>query len=195
VRFRHFGYAGPWVDRWSDAVAALGSPRRRRTRRSGPREAPRRSREGGRPVPESLHRKPTGALLALVLATAGAAALTAHDTEHPFEQAQALYADAEHQGGRAAQRKDGSSRAAGDKRHLHPRLSCLISWVLGHPAGPRARSSRRRAIRGRSTHLPPAQPVRLRGRDPDASSCPCCGTCRRWRADVSALAPLRFGVQ
>jgi hypothetical protein len=34
----------------------------------------------------------TGALLALVLATAGATALTAHDTEHRFEQAQALYA-------------------------------------------------------------------------------------------------------
>jgi hypothetical protein len=34
----------------------------------------------------------TGALLALVLATAGAAALTAHDTEHRFKQAQALYA-------------------------------------------------------------------------------------------------------
>jgi Zn-dependent protease with chaperone function len=42
--------------------------------------------------PPQPRRVLTGALLALVLATAGAAALTAHDTEHRFEHAQALYA-------------------------------------------------------------------------------------------------------
>jgi hypothetical protein len=33
-----------------------------------------------------------GALLLLIVATAGAAALTAHDTEDRFERAQAIYA-------------------------------------------------------------------------------------------------------
>jgi beta-lactamase regulating signal transducer with metallopeptidase domain len=42
--------------------------------------------------PPRPHRALAGALLVLVLATAGAAALTAHDTEHRFERAQALYA-------------------------------------------------------------------------------------------------------
>ena len=137
MRFRHFGCAGPGVDRRSDAVAALGSPRRRRTRRSGPREAPRRSREGGRPVPDSLHRKADGSA-----ARAGPRhrrSRRAHRPRHggPVRAGTSpLRADAEHQGGRAAQRKDGSSRAAGDKRHLHPRLSCLISCVWATPRVP-----------------------------------------------------------
>jgi Zn-dependent protease with chaperone function len=42
--------------------------------------------------PPQPRRVLTGALLALILATAGAAALTAHNTEHRFEHAQALYA-------------------------------------------------------------------------------------------------------
>jgi beta-lactamase regulating signal transducer with metallopeptidase domain len=43
--------------------------------------------------PPQPRRALAGALLMLVVVTAAAAALTAHDTEHRFEQAQALYAN------------------------------------------------------------------------------------------------------
>jgi len=42
--------------------------------------------------PPRPRRALSGALLLLIVATAGAAALTAHDTEHRFERAQAVYA-------------------------------------------------------------------------------------------------------
>jgi hypothetical protein len=42
--------------------------------------------------PPRPRRALAGALLMLVLAVAGATAVTAHDTEHRFEQAQAVYA-------------------------------------------------------------------------------------------------------
>jgi Zn-dependent protease with chaperone function len=103
------------VERWADEVAATDVGDRHLAARalaraglaqaggSRPVSSPARARPGtddgvaarARALlsdPPRPHRALAGALLILVLATAGAAALTAQDTEHRFEQAQARYA-------------------------------------------------------------------------------------------------------